>query len=178
MLKRNILISIALVLLTFSSLSHARSWTCNASISLSGSSATYTLIPWNMSGSFKDREKMCKNHIISNWLNNKKIWKKLNLTKSDQNNFCKLHKGTFRVDYGFDRRKKSWVFSKKLSTPPCKCSCSTGWYDGNRKSCVIGVGACDGHLQGIPDGDKGGGYFAWKGNLYKNVKAQRQCKFH
>lgn len=46
------------------------------------------------------------------------------------------------------------------------CECSPGhWYDQNRKSCV--TGACK--VPGMPDGDKGGGYFAWQGNLFINT---------
>lgn len=43
------------------------------------------------------------------------------------------------------------------------CPCQDGhWYDANRKSCV--TGACK--VPGMPNGDKGGKYFAWDGNLF------------
>lgn len=43
------------------------------------------------------------------------------------------------------------------------CPCQDGhWYDPNRKSCV--TGACK--VPGMPNGDKGGNYFAWNGDLY------------
>lgn len=48
----------------------------------------------------------------------------------------------------------------------CCCACPEGaWWDDNRNSCV--TGACD--VPGMPDGDKGGGYFAWEGTLYQDV---------
>lgn len=52
------------------------------------------------------------------------------------------------------------------SPAPAGCNCSPGhWWDANRKSCV--TGACK--VPGMPDGDKGGGYFAWQGNLFINT---------
>jgi len=43
------------------------------------------------------------------------------------------------------------------------CPCQDGhWYDKNRKSCV--TGSCK--VPGMPNGDKGGKYFAWDGNLF------------
>lgn len=48
--------------------------------------------------------------------------------------------------------------------PPPGCQCAQGhWYDPNVKSCV--TTACD-LVKGMPDGDKGGGYFAWSGHLF------------
>jgi hypothetical protein len=50
--------------------------------------------------------------------------------------------------------------------PPPGCDCGRGhWWDVNRKSCV--TGACD--VPKMPDGDKGGGYFAWHGTLFVNT---------
>lgn len=49
----------------------------------------------------------------------------------------------------------------------CKtCACPEGWYDKNRQSCVVGVGC---PVSGMPDGDKGGGFFAWRGTLFRDV---------
>jgi hypothetical protein len=49
---------------------------------------------------------------------------------------------------------------------PAGCNCADGhWWDANRKSCV--TGACK--VPGMPDGDKGGGYFAWQGELFVNT---------
>lgn len=56
-----------------------------------------------------------------------------------------------------------------------KCACPNGWYDANRQSCVIG--ACD-HVAGISNGDKGGGYFAWNGTLYKDVPGANNCSLN
>ncbi|HEX2835248.1 MAG TPA: hypothetical protein VHW00_19700 [Thermoanaerobaculia bacterium] len=47
-----------------------------------------------------------------------------------------------------------------------ECPCAPGhWWDKNRKSCV--TGACA--VPNMPDGDKGGGYFAWQGQLFVNT---------
>jgi hypothetical protein len=48
--------------------------------------------------------------------------------------------------------------------PPAGCQCAQGhWYDPNVKSCV--TTACE-VVKGMPDGDKGGGFFAWNGHLF------------
>ena len=48
---------------------------------------------------------------------------------------------------------------------PATCPCAAGnWYDANRKSCV--TSACGKPVTGMPDGDKGGGYFAWNNYLF------------
>lgn len=68
------------------------------------------------------------------------------------------------------------VSDPRIATPPADfsaipadlprdqpCPCQDGhWYDKNRKSCV--TGACK--VPGMPNGDKGGKYFAWDGNLF------------
>ena len=52
------------------------------------------------------------------------------------------------------------------SPPPPGCTCAAGnWYDANRGSCVTGAYT----VKGMPDGDKGGGYFAWQGSLFVNT---------
>jgi hypothetical protein len=48
-----------------------------------------------------------------------------------------------------------------------KCTCPKGWYDENRRSCAIGA-LCD-KVPGMPDGDKGGGYWAWHGILFMDI---------
>lgn len=55
----------------------------------------------------------------------------------------------------------------------CKsgCSCAVGWYDVNRKSCVVGAGCS---VSGMPNGDKGGGYWVWDGKMYVD-KAGANC---
>ena len=173
MLKKNILIFIALVLLTFSSLSHARSWTCHATINLEGSNYKYTVPGWNMSGNaFVDREKKCKNSIQSNWLNNGKIWKKLGMNAANQNKFCK-RKGTFRVDYGFNKRKKSWDFRKTLSSPSCKCpstSCPSGLSKDKYGGCVrkLCKTSRPNNSKGL-SGSPRTGIFSWNGYVYEII---------
>jgi hypothetical protein len=57
-------------------------------------------------------------------------------------------------------------------TPPPGCDCGPNhWWDDNRKSCV--TGACD--VPNMPDGDKGGGYFAWHGSLFINTPCIVHC---
>jgi len=52
------------------------------------------------------------------------------------------------------------------------CKCPQGWYDPNRDSCVTGTD-CD--VPGMPDGDKGGGYFAWHEDLFLNIPGASDC---
>jgi hypothetical protein len=56
--------------------------------------------------------------------------------------------------------------------PPAGCECSPGhWWDANRKSCVTGV--CN--VPKMPDGDKGGSYFAWNGTLFVDTACVLRC---
>jgi hypothetical protein len=58
------------------------------------------------------------------------------------------------------------------AAPPQGCDCGAGhWWDPNRKSCV--TGACS--VPNMPDGDKGGGYFAWHGSLFINTPCIYLC---
>src|SRR6185503_18592625 len=60
-----------------------------------------------------------------------------------------------------------------VTPAPLGCDCGPGhWWDQNRKSCV--TGACD--VPAMPDGDKGGGYFAWHGTLFINTPCLVKCK--
>lgn len=66
-------------------------------------------------------------------------------------------------------QQRGWYEGHHIIYARCypKCDCGSGaWFDVNRDSCV--TGAC-GTVPGMPDGDKGGGYFAWQNNLFKNV---------
>lgn len=55
---------------------------------------------------------------------------------------------------------------------PAGCDCGPGhWWDVNRRSCV--TGACE--VPKMPDGDKGGGYFAWHGTLFVNTPCRVTC---
>jgi hypothetical protein len=100
-----------------------RTWTCNGTIALTGTSYSYALPPWQMSGpvtgSGSDREKECKKRIQS-YLNDVAIWQKLGIPADQQDSYCRLG-GTFRVDYGFDKRPKDWNFTQ-FGQPSCKCA--------------------------------------------------------
>lgn len=99
----------------------AESWTCDGTVALTGSSYSYALPTWNMSGGLGvDREKKCKERIQADWLNNGAIWQKLGIPAAQQDSYCKSG-GTFRVDYGFDKRKKDWSFTQ-AGKPNCKCA--------------------------------------------------------
>jgi hypothetical protein len=99
----------------------ARTWTCDGTIALTGTSYSYALPTWTMSGGLlADREKACKARIQGDYLNNGAIWQKLGIPAADQNAFCQAG-GTFRVDYGFDARKKDWSFTQ-FGKPNCKCA--------------------------------------------------------
>jgi hypothetical protein len=101
----------------------AREWKCNATIALKNSSYSFAVPDWSMSGGITvDREKRCKNAIQSNWIDNGAIWKSLGIAASEQNKFCQSG-GDFRIDYGFDKRRKDWNFS--ASSKPA-CACATG----------------------------------------------------
>jgi hypothetical protein len=58
----------------------------------------------------------------------------------------------------------------QVEQPPCPCQ-DGHWYDANRKSCVTGTGC---KVPGMPNGDKGGKYFAWDGNLFLDTPC-RSC---
>ena len=97
------------------------SWTCNGTVALTGTNYSYALPPWTMSGPLlTDREKKCKQYIIDNWLNNCAIWTKLGIPAAEQNSYCQSG-GTFRVDYGFDKRPKDWNFTW-TGKPCCHCN--------------------------------------------------------
>ena len=184
MFKKNILIFIALVFLTFSSLSHARSWTCHATINLENSNYKFTVPGWHMSGNaFVDREKKCKNRIQSDWLNNGKIWKKLGMSAADQNKFCK-RKGTFRVDYGFDKRKKGWDFRKVISSPACNCpskSCPAGYSNDSDGGCFkrLCKTSRPNSIKGL-SGHPRTGIYSYNGSVYEvipPIKGNGLCMF-
>jgi hypothetical protein len=99
----------------------ARTWTCSATIALKDTSYSFAVPDWSMSGGIAvDREKRCKGAIQSNWINNGAIWKSLGIPVSEQDKYCQSG-GNFRIDYGFDRRRKDWNFSAS-SKPACACA--------------------------------------------------------
>jgi hypothetical protein len=101
-----------------------RNWTCHATIALTGSSYSYTPPAWQMSGPLigtgSDREKRCREVVEQDWIDNGKIWQFLGIPASQQNAYCQSG-GTFRADYGFDERPKSWNLLK-TGKPNCKCA--------------------------------------------------------
>jgi len=100
----------------------AISWTCNGTIALTGTSYSYALPPWTMSGGRgADRQKKCKEYIQANWLNNGAIWRNLGIPAAQQDSYCKSG-GTFRIDYGFDKRQKDWNFTQSVGKPACNCT--------------------------------------------------------
>lgn len=75
---------------------------------------------------------------------------------------------------GLRKSRDGWARSTLGVSCIRMCDCPPGkWYDSNRKSCV--TTACQ-NTGGIPNGDKGGGYFAWQGILYKNVPGATNCR--
>lgn len=160
-----------------------RSWTCHATIFLSGTNHQYTLNSWTMSRGGADRQKACQNHIYANLLRpgNPAIWKHFDLSAEEQNRICRAGKGTFRVVYGFDERDKAWNFEQQHLAPPCDCatSCPNGYDLDDRSSprnprCVRLL--CPGAAAGIPDErfgahDKGIGI--WGGNVYHHQPVVR-----
>jgi uncharacterized repeat protein (TIGR01451 family) len=102
----------------------ARDFTCNATIDLQVISASYTPSDWDSScsGMSCDREKKCKADIESKFFNSS-LWDKLNptLTGEQKHQLCKQGNGSFRVSYGFDKRKKEWNFTKSLGYSSSNC---------------------------------------------------------
>lgn len=87
----------------------------------------------------------------------------------DFNNSGKV--GCFSVVGAKDSKNNTWDYDGRPRPFSCSrcCECDRGWYDKNRRSCV--EGRCD--VPGMPNGDKGGGYFAWDQKLFQNVRGAR-----
>ncbi len=105
----------------------ARDWTCQATFDLINSNISYTIPSWNESGgAFVDREKRCRQRIEGEWLNNGQIWSLLVkqglITANQASTYCKTG-GNFRVQYGFDQRRKAWNFTGYSIKPRCKTPC-------------------------------------------------------
>lgn len=67
-------------------------------------------------------------------------------------------------------QQRGWYEGHHVIYAKCypRCDCGPGaWFDLNRDSCV--TAACGEPVTGMPDGDKGGGYFAWQNALFKDV---------
>lgn len=167
----------------------ARSWTCDATISLTGGTHQYTPPTWRMKTGdpdtvWGDREKSCKRYIENKILTGS-IWSLLNLTPAEQDTVCKKGRGEFRVDYGFDKRPKSWDFTSTLPAPPCNCelTCKPGYNLGTgtpgNPRCIRVL--CEGAAADIPNerfGPHENGVGIWGGNVYHHQPVQRgACKF-
>lgn len=84
--------------------------------------------------------------------------------------------GCFSVVGAKDNPNNTWDYDGHPSGfRGCQrtCSCSRGWYDANRDSCV--TGACE-SVPGMPNGSKGGGYFAWNETLFVDISGKTGCK--
>lgn len=159
-----------------------KNWVCDAVIHLTGTSVTWTPATWSMSGNIlTDREKACRNYIIANWFDNGAIWNyiKPQLTAAQQDAICKAGSGTFRIDYGFDRRTKDWSITRTIPAPPCNCTaaCPDGYHLSGNGNCAKGMCAT-GSLPNQSYFQNGEGMFIWNGNLYHQVSAtNRTCAF-
>lgn len=115
-------IALAGSLLVASQFASARDWTCHATIFLTGSSQSFTLPGWKQSGNiFVDREKKCK-EAIDKYALNSAIYDRFSFSPAQEVSLCKTGGATFRVEYGFDKRPKSWQFSKRVA-PSCNVVC-------------------------------------------------------
>lgn len=168
----------------------ARRWTCDATIFLIETPHSYTPSPWEMKTGdpdavWGDREKSCRNYIANKILDGS-IWSHFKLSAAEQDKVCRDGGGSFRVEYGFDKRPKSWSFTKTVPAPQCDCQlkCKAG-YDLDNNSwpghprCVRLL--CAGAAAGIPDerfGPHENGIGIWSGNIYHHQPVQQgPCKF-
>lgn len=81
--------------------------------------------------------------------------------------------GCFSVVGERDNENNTWDFDGRPAPfPGCSrcCDCPKGWYAKNRKSCAIDAGC---KVPGMPNGDKGGGYFAWDQKLFMDIPGDR-----
>lgn len=166
----------------------ARDWTCNATMFAIGTSQQFTPRPWKMNtggnhvaGFPGDREKSCKNYIEKVHLG-PALWQRFQLSTSEQNRICANGGGNIRIEYGFDRRPKSWQFTEFVPAPPCDCElrCKAGYSLGNasqRPRCTRKL--CE--VSGIPDdrfGPHEDGIGIWNGGIYHHQPVERgMCKF-
>jgi hypothetical protein len=86
--------------------------------------------------------------------------------------------GCFSVVGHKDSPNNTWDYDGRPSSAfqGCehRCDCPGGtWYDPNRRSCVTGV---DCPVKGMPNGDKGGGFFAWEEILYLDRPGATDCR--
>jgi hypothetical protein len=148
---------------------------CSARFSIDDQGQAY-YTDWIKLGTVKwpDRKNQCRNSALSR-TNSLRIW-----DFSPQLNPQRICDGTGGIGIYVDTKVDGLTKSKDTSTSSwlgvsCLqvCDCPQGtWYDANRSSCV--TTACQ-NVTGIPDGDKGGGYFAWQGTLFKNMSGATNC---
>lgn len=151
----------------------AKSWTCNATISLISTNVTFTVPSWTMTGgALVDRQAKCKEHIKSQILHNGLIWSyiKPQLTPAQQDAICKAGLAGFRVDYGLTSRPKEWQFVEYPKAPPCNCptTCPQGYSISGNGNCAKGT-CPSGNLPNSATFSNGQGYFIWNGTLYHQV---------
>ncbi len=97
----------------------AKTWICYAKISLAGTSATYTLPGYSMTGTPAAKRKVkCKEYIESNTLGNVDLWNRLSpLTDEQKNRLCINGTGQLDVVYWINKRNKTWAFSSNVVVP-------------------------------------------------------------
>lgn len=86
--------------------------------------------------------------------------------------------GCFSVVGHKDSPNNTWDYDGRPSSAfrGCerRCDCPGGqWYDARRERCVTGAG-CE--VEGLPNGDKGGGFFAWENVLYVDAGRGTDCR--
>ncbi|NKC16504.1 MAG: hypothetical protein GKR94_31150 [Gammaproteobacteria bacterium] len=128
----------------------------------------------------RDREKFCRNAVKAHWLYNGEIWAHIQLSAEEQSKICQDGKATFRVDYGFDRREKSWEFSHEVGAPPCECGApkcpSDEWYIDGGGRCARLV--CENvKLPNREYLEHGEGIYIWEDAIYQAQRPIAHCKF-
>lgn len=84
--------------------------------------------------------------------------------------------GCFSVVGAKDNPNNTWDYdARPAGFRGCEkiCECPRGWYDKTRDSCVVGA---DCKVPGMPNGDKGGGYFAWDQALFIDIPGKHDCR--
>lgn len=116
----------------------ARSWTCHATINLVGTGHTFTPSPWRMRTRdphtvWGDREASCKAYLKAKLLT-PGLWNRFELSSSEQQRICRAGGGRLRVDYGFDKRPKSWNFVHPITSAVGLCPRWTPWLNRDNPS--------------------------------------------
>ena len=119
------------------------------------------------SGKKRKCSEACSKRCASDLANPAKLCQKIG---KDFNNSSKI--GCFSVVGHKDSKNNTWDYDGRPRPFQCSscCTCERGWYDKNRRSCVEGTGCA---VPGMPNGSKGGGYFAWDQKLFRNIPGAR-----